>query len=234
MTTTKIIILAIIFGLSILFFWLAFHKKKPKKPIQDMPIYPHTPSRPKPQPTTTTTTTTEWRETEQRRKAASEAATKMCEHRMNNRGSEAVQIRQVINQHRINVNISALNTAQDKIMRICAHAEKIRDNISRYRNNPNYLKQLYREGVGASDEAHKLRLEIKALRDMLYRMGATNHSIRALHKQVNAFYQSVYEDEIELNNRNRILRTYIGRNFGSAERRWNDDIERRAMVKRAS
>ena len=48
MTTTKIIILAIIFGLSILFFWLAFRKKKPKKPIQDMPIYPHTPSRPKP------------------------------------------------------------------------------------------------------------------------------------------------------------------------------------------
>ena len=69
---------------------------------------------------------------------------------------------------------------------------------------------------------------------MLYRMGATNHSIRALHKQVNAFYQSVYEDEIELNNRNRILRTYIGKNFGPAEHKWNEDIERRAMVKRAS
>ena len=230
MSTTKIIITAVIFGLAVFFLWLAFRKKKSKKPIQDMPVHPHTPSRPKPQPTTTTTTTTEWRETEQRRKAASEAATKMCEHRMNNRGSEAVQIRQVINQQRINVNISALNTAQDKIMRICAQAEKIRNNISRYRNNPNYLIQLYREGVGVSDEAHKLRLEIKALRDML----ATNHSIRALHKQVNAFYQSVYEDEIELNNRNRILRTYIGRNFGPAERKWNEDIERRAMVKRAS
>lgn len=234
MTTTKIIILAIIFGLGILFFWLAFRKKKPKTLIQDMPINPTT-SRPKPQPVmATTTTTTEWRETEQRRKAASEAATKMCEHRMNNRGSEAVQIRQVINQQHINVNMSALNSAQDKIMRICAHAEKIRDNISRYRNNPNYLKQLYREGVGVSDEAHKLRLELKALRDMLYQMGTTNHSIRALHKQVNAFYQSVYEDEIELNNRNRILRTYIGRNFGPTERKWNDDIERRAMEKRAS
>lgn len=233
MTTTKIIILAIIFGLGILFFWLAFRKKKTKKPIQDMPRHPHTPNRSKPQPTTTTTTT-EWRETEQRRKAASDAATKMCEHRMNNRGSEAIQIRQVINQQRINVNISALNSAQDKIMRICAQAEKIRNNIGRYRNNPNYLIQLYREGVGVSDEAHKLRLEIKELRDMLYRMGATNHSIRTLHKQVNAFYQSVYEDEIELNNRNRILRTFIGRNFGLAERRWNEDIERRAMVKRAS
>ena len=234
MSTTKIIITAVIFGLAVFFLWLAFRKKKSKKPIQDMPVHLHTPSRPKPQPTTTTTTTTEWRETEQRRKAASEAATKMCEHMMNNRGSEAVQIRQVINQQRINVNISTLNTAQDKIMRICAQAEKIRNNISRYRNNPNYLIQLYREGVGVSDEAHKLRLEIKALRDMLYRMGATNHSIRALHKQVNAFYQSVYEDEIELNNRNRILRTYIGKNFGPAEHKWNEDIERRAMVKRAS
>lgn len=228
MTTTKIIILAIIFGLGILFFWLAFRKKKVIK------VKGHTEgsgTKPGPKPKTLTS---EWGETEQRRKAASEAATKMCEHRMNNRGSEAVQIRQVIDQQRINVNISALNSAQDKIMRICAHAEKIRDNISRYRNNPNYLIQLYREGVGVSDEAHKLRLEIKELRDMLYRMGANNHSIRALHKQVNAFYQSVYEDEIELNNRNRILRTYIGRNFGSAERQWNEDIERRAMVKRAS
>lgn len=213
MTTTKIIILAIIFGLGILFLCLAFHKKKEKKKlIKD----------------------TEWKETEQRRKAASEAATKMCEHRMNNRGSEALQIKQVINQQHINVNISALNTAQSKIMHICAHAEKIRDNIRKYRNNPNYLIRLYREGVGVSDEAHKLRLEIKALRDMLYRMGATNHSIRSLHKQINAFYQSVIEDEIELNNRNRILRTYIGRNFGPKERKWNDDIERRAMVKRAS
>lgn len=228
MTTTKIIILAIIFGLGILFFWLAFRKKKV---IIDREHEKETVSKPRSKPTTATT---EWGETEQRRKAASEAATKMCEHRMNNRGNEAIQIRQVINQQRINVNISALNTAQDKIMRICAHAEKIRNNISRYRNNPNYLKQLYREGVGVSDEAHKLRLEIKVLRDSLYRLGATNHSIRALHKQVNTFYQSVYEDEIELNNRNRILRTYVGRNFGPAERRWNDDIERRAMVKRAS
>lgn len=228
MTTTKIIILAIIFGLGILFFCLAFRKKKL---IIDKEHENGTVAPPKPKPAAVTT---EWGETEQRRKAASEAATKMCEHRMNNRGSEAVQIKQVINQQHINVNVNALNTAQNKIMRICAHAEKIRDNISRYRNNPGYLKQLYREGVGVSDEAHKLRLEIRALRDMLYRMGAANHSIRSLHKQVNAFYQSVYEDEIELNNRNRILRTYIGRNFGPAERRWNDDIERRAMVKRAS
>ena len=213
MNTTKIIILAIIFGLGILFLCLAFHKKKGKKKlIKD----------------------TEWKETEQRRKAANEAATKMCEHRMNNRGSEALQIKKVINQQHINVNISALNSAQNKIMRICAHAEKIRDNISRYRNNPNYLKQLYREGVGVSNEAHKLRLEIQALRDMIYRMGATNHSIRALHKQVNAFYKSVYEDEIELNNRNRILRNYIGRNFGPEENRWNENIEKRVMLKRAS
>lgn len=228
MTITKIVLLAIIFGLGILFLWHAVRKKTIIK------VRGHkegTISEPKPP---TTTAITEWGETEQRRRAASEAATKMCEHRMNNRGSEAIQIRQVINQQRINVNISALNTAQDKIMRICAHAEKIRNNISRYRNNPNYLKQLYREGVSVSDEAHKLRLEIKALRDMLYRMGSTNHSIRALHKQVNAFYQSVYEDEIELNNRNRILRIYIGKNFGPTERRWNDDIEHRAMVKRAS
>lgn len=228
MTITKIVLLVIIFGLGILFLWHAVRKKTVIK------VRGHkegTISEPKPP---TTTAITEWGETEQRRRAASEAATKMCEHRMNNRGSEAIQIRQVINQQHINVNISTLNTAQDKIMRICAHAEKIRNNISRYRNNPNYLKQLYREGVSVSDEAHKLRLEIKALRDMLYRMGATNHSIRALHKQVNAFYQSVYEDEIELNNRNRILRIYIGKNFGPTEHRWNDDIEHRAMVKRAS
>ena len=213
MNTTKIIILAIIFGLGILFLCLAFHKKKGKKKlIKDA----------------------EWKETEQRRKAANEAATKMREHQMNNRGSEALQIKKVINQQHINVNISALNSAQNKIMRICVHAEKIRDNISRYRNNPNYLKQLYREGVGVSNEAHKLRLEIQALRDMIYRMGATNHSIRALHKQVNAFYKSVYEDEIELNNRNRILRNYIGRNFGPEEHRWNENIEKRVMLKRAS
>ena len=224
MTTTKIVILAIIFGLGIFFFWLAFRKPKVIK-VKEHKEEKVTDPEPK---------LSEWGETEQRRKAASEAATKMCEHRMNNRGSEAVQIRHLINQQHININISALNSAQDKIMRICAHAEKIRDYISRYRNNPNYLKQLYREGVGISNEAHKLRLEIKTLRDMLYRMGATNHSIRALHKQVNVFYQSVYEDEIELNNRNRILRSYIGRNFGPAERRWNDEIEHRAMVKRAS
>lgn len=238
MTTTKIVITVIIFGLGILFLWGAFHKRKKKVITVKPPIKEETRPAPAPAPRTQTTvtrstTTSEWKDSEQRQKASREAATKMYEHRMHNRGREAVQIRQVIHQQNVNVNISALNTAQDKIMRICAHAERIRNDISRYRNNPAYLKQLYYEGVRISDEAYKLRFEIKTLRDMLYRMGATNYSIRPLHKKVCEFYQSVYEDEVELNNRNRILRTYIGRNFGPAERAWNDAIERRANAKKA-
>jgi len=233
MTTTKIVLLAVIFSIGILFLWLAFRKPKVIKVAPPVsPPKKETVAAPKSK--SQTTTSTEWHDSEQRQRAAREAATKMCEHKMNNKGSEAVQIKQVIHQQHVDVNISTLNTAQDKIMRICQHAERIRNDIGRYRNNPNYLKQLYREGVSVSDEAYRLRCEIKALRDMLYRMGATNHSIRVLHKKVNAFYQSVYEDQQELNNRNRILRTYIGHNFGDAERKWNDDIERRVRAKRAS
>lgn len=228
MTTTKIIITVLIFGVGFMLLWCAFHKKKVIK--VDPPAKGEDKPMPKPQ---TSVATTEWRDSEQRQRAARDAATKMCEHRMHNKGSEAVQIKRVIHQQNVNVNISALNTAQDKIMRICAHAERIRNDISRYRNDPAYLKQLYYEGVRISDEAYKLRCEIKALRDMLFHMGASNHSVRPLHKKVCEFYQSVYEDEVELNNRNRILRTYIGRNFGSSERAWNDAIERRAMAKKA-
>lgn len=175
----------------------------------------------------------QWNDTPQRQVAARSAANQMNAHKMNNAGAQAVQIKQVVHQRNININISSLNTAQDKIMRICAHAERIRNEIERHRNNPAYLKQLYRTGVGISNEAYTLRNDIKSMNDTLYRMSKNNSSLCSLFNQVHSFYNSVYADEVELNNRNRILRTYIGRNFGVAEKRWNDEIEARVKAKRA-
>lgn len=177
--------------------------------------------------------TNQWNDTPQRQAAAKNAANQMNAHKMNNAGAQAVQIKQIIHQRNININISSLNTAQEKIMRICAHAERIRNEIERHRNNPAYLKQLYRTGVGISNEAYTLRNDIKSMNDTLYRMSKNNSLLRPLFNQVHSFYNSVYADEVELNNRNRILRTYIGRNFGSAERRWNDEIEARVKARRA-
>jgi len=175
--------------------------------------------------------TNQWNDTPQRQAAARNVANQMNAHKMNNAGTQAVQIKQVVHQHNININISSLNTAQGKIMRICSHAERIRNEIERHHNNPTYLKQLYRTGVGISNEAYTLRNEIKSINDTLYRMSRSNSSLRPLFNQVHSFYNSVYADEVELNNRNRILRTYIGRNFGAAERNWNDAIEARVKLK---
>lgn len=179
------------------------------------------------------TSNNQWNDTPQRQAAAKNAANQMNVHKMNNAGAQVVQIKQIVHQRNININISSLSTAQEKIMRICTHAERIRNEIERHRNNSAYLKQLYRTGVGISNEAYTLRNDIKSMNDTLYRMSKNNSSLRPLFNQVHSFYNSVYADEVELNNRNRILRTYIGRNFGSAERRWNDEIEARVKARRA-
>ena len=170
----------------------------------------------------------------QRQVAAQRAAAQMNNQQMRNAGTEAVQIRRVVHQRNLSINTGALNTAQDKIIRICSHADRIRTDVQRYCNNPAYLQQLYRTGVGISNEAYQLRVEIKAMQDSLYKLSRSNSALRPLFEQVKAFCNSVYADEVELNNRNRILRNYIGNNFGPRERRWNEEIEARARARRAS
>jgi hypothetical protein len=170
----------------------------------------------------------------QRQVAAQRAAAQMNNQQMRNAGTEAVQIRRVVHQRNLSINTGALNTAQDKIIRLCSHADRIRTDVQRYCNNPAYLQQLYRTGVGISNEAYQLRVEIKAMQDSLYKLSRSNSALRPLFEQVKAFCNSVYADEVELNNRNRILRNYIGNNFGSRERRWNEEIEARARARRAN
>lgn len=170
----------------------------------------------------------------QRQAAAQRAAAQMNSQQMCNAGTEAVQIRRVVHQSNLSINTGALNTAQDKIIRICSHADRIRSDVQRYCNNPAYLQQLYRTGVGISNEAYQLRVEIKGMQDSLYKLSRSNPALRPLFEQVKAFCNSVYADEVELNNRNRILRNYIGNNFGPRERHWNDEIEARARARRAS
>lgn len=169
-----------------------------------------------------------------RQVAAQRAAAQMNNQQMRNAGTEAVQIRRVVHQRSLDINTGALNTAQDKIIRICSHADRIRTDVQRYCNNPAYLQQLYRTGVGISNEAYQLRVEIKAMQDSLYKFSRSNAALRPLFEQVKAFCNSVYADEVELNNRNRILRNYIGNNFGPRERRWNEEIEARARARRAN
>ena len=170
----------------------------------------------------------------QRQVAAQRAAAQMNNQQMRNAGTESVQIRRVVHQRNLSINTGALNTAQDKIIRICSHADRIRTDVQRYCNNPAYLQQLYRTGVGISNEAYQLRVEIKAMQDSLYKLSRSNSALRPLFEQVKAFCNSVYADEVELNNRNRILRNYIGNNFGPRERRWNEEIEARARARRAN
>lgn len=170
----------------------------------------------------------------QRQAAAKQAAAQMNNKQMHNANTDALQIRRVVHQRSLSINTEVLNTAQEKIIRICAHAERIRTDVQRYCNNPSYLQQLYRTGVGISNEAYQLRVEIKAMQDSLYKMSRSNAALRPLYEQVRAFCSSIYADEVELNNRNRILRNYIGNNFGFRERRWNDEIEARARARRAS
>lgn len=183
--------------------------------------------------TTPAPTSSTWVDTPQRQVAARNAAVQMDAHKMNNSGAQAVQIKRVVNQYNINVNISALNSAQERITKICAHAERIRSEIERHRNESRYLINLYRTGVGISNEAYALRNELKSLKDTLYKLSRSNTSLKPLFNQVNAFYNSVYADEVELNNRNRILRTYIGNNFGPFESKWNAAIEMKIKAKRS-
>ena len=228
MTIQKMIMITVIFGFGILFFRLAFRKKKKNViNVKRKGMAEAKPAPPKPQ-----VSSGEQHDSAQRQKAAKEAATKMYEHKMNNNGNDVIHIKNDIARQRVNVNISALSDAQNKIMQICMHAEKIRNDIERYRNNPEYLKQLYRVGVGISNEAYTLRNQVKELKDTLYRLSRSNPSLVPLFKRVNTFYCDIYNNEIELNNRNRILRTYIGNNFGYAEKQWNSAIESRAMQKR--
>lgn len=197
----------------------------------DQPTKPKNPPVTHKNPSASTGNT--WIDTPQRQVAARNAAVQMNSHKMNNSGVQAVQIKRVVNQYNVNVDISALNSAQDRITKICAHAERIRSEIERHRNDSRYLINLYRTGVGVSNEAYALRNEIKSLKDTLYRLSRSNTSLKPLFNQVNAFYNSVYADEVELNNRNRILRTYIGNNFGPFESKWNAAIEMKIKAKRS-
>lgn len=168
----------------------------------------------------------------QRQQAARQAARDMNVHQMHQRTGDAVQIKQVVHQKQIRVDTSVLDDAQRKIQRICSHAEKIRMDVECNWNNAQYLMDLYRTGVGVSNEAFTLRKEIGELKDNLYRVSRENSALKPVFQQVKAFYQSVMEDEIELNNRNAILRKYIGSNFGTRERAWNAAIEERIRSRR--
>ena len=170
---------------------------------------------------------------QKRKSAAQNASMRMTSHRMQDVGSEAGRIRQQLKLQRVNVNTRALASAEDRIRGICRHADRIAQDINSHRNDADYLILLYREGVKVSDDAHKLRCDLRELRDALYRQGAADRSIRTLHQRVCALYNGVFGDENTLNERNRILRTYIGDNFGRREANWNASIERRAQQRRA-
>lgn len=187
----------------------------------------HISSHPRPQPQAT-------RSAEHREQAAKAAAKNMESHQMKNNGTDAVRIQHALNQQRLTINTSFLSTAQAKINNICSHAENIRLQIQQHYNDSSYLIRLYRIGVGVSNEAFALRNEVKDMKDSLYQMSKVNPSLKPLFDEVNTFYKSVYENEVELNSRNRTLRMYIGNNFGVNERQWNDDIERRAREKRTA
>ncbi len=168
-----------------------------------------------------------------RRDAARNASQRMNTRRMQDVGGEASRIRQQLQLQRVNIDTRALSSAEEKIRSICRHADRIAQDINSHRNDSNYLILLYREGVKVSDDAHKLRCDLKELRDKLYKKGTSDRSLHPLHKRVCALYNGVFEDENTLNERNRILRTYIGANFGRYEANWNANIERRAQQRRA-
>ena len=168
----------------------------------------------------------------QRQAVAKQAADKMNSAKMHNVGSEALQIKRVVYQRNLRINTGALNNAQDKISRICSHAELIRNDVQRYCNNPQYLQDLYRKGVGLSDEAYNLSVEVKAMQETLKKLSSSNKSLVPLYNQVRAFCSSICGNVNALNHRNAILRHYIGFNFGPRERAWYDRIQARIDEKR--
>ncbi len=123
-------------------------------------------------------------------------------------------------ERKLNINTQVLNDAANASVRLINHAEQILRDIQTFRNKPEHLKQLYRTCVGISNENHSLRTQLKPIKDSLYKLSRSNSSVKPLFEQVRRLENAIYNNEIELNTRNRILRTYIKENFGIAERRW--------------
>lgn len=241
MEMKEIIILAIGFAVFLLTAYALHSKKKHKwenneptnhtqhRPTQHRHTSPLKPVQPVPTPTRVVQHTAAQQQT-----AAKKAAADMGTQQLHGNHSEALNIQRVIHQQNLNINSGFLSQAQSKIVKICAHAESIRSEIQKNYSNPSHLIQLYRTGVAVSNEAYQLRSEVRAMKDSIYRLARSNPSLRPLAEQVNAFYNSIYADETVLNNRNTILRKYIGANFGANERRWNEDIEARIRAKRSA
>lgn len=261
MEMKEIIILAIGFAVFLLTAYALHGKKKHKwenneptnhtqhRPTQHRHTSPSKPVQPVPAPTrvvqptaartrvvqpSTAPTRVVQHTAAQQQTAAKKAAADMGTQQLHANHSEALNIQRVIHQQNLNINSGFLSQAQSKIVKICAHAESIRSEIQKNYSNPSHLIQLYRTGVAVSNEAYQLRSEVRAMKDSIYRLARSNPSLRPLAEQVNAFYNSIYADETVLNNRNTILRKYIGANFGANERRWNEDIEARIRAKRSA
>ena len=175
-----------------------------------------------------------WQEDPARKAAAKNAAAQMTSHQVNRVENEAVQIRRVIVERKLNVNAQVLTAAIATSSRLIDHAERIRREVEQHRNQPAYLQQLYRLGVGISNENHDLRMQLKPVKKQLYALSRSDSSLRPLFEQVKRLDNIVYNNELELNNRNRVLRLYIGNNFSRKEWIWNDNIEKRAQAKRSS
>lgn len=140
---------------------------------------------------------------------------------------EAVEIRRIVSEKRVEIDTSVLNEAVQTSEKLISHAEKVRRDIESNRNRPAALKNLYRVGVGISDENYVLRKKIMGIQHNMDELSRRNPALRPLAHQIRCLEQSVYQNELELNNRNRILRTYIRDNFSQRERNWALAIERR-------
>lgn len=175
-----------------------------------------------------------WSDTSQRQSAARNAASEMGTHAVNKVDSDAIQIRRVICERKLNINTQVLNDVANASVRLINHAEQIHRDLQTHRNQPEHLKQLYRIGVGISNDNHSLRIQLKPIKDSLYKLSHNNASLKPLFEQVRRLENAIYNNEIELNSRNRILRMYIKENFGIAERRWAEAIEKRTQSKRTA
>lgn len=175
-----------------------------------------------------------WSDTSQRQYAARNAASEMGTHAVNKVDSDAIQIRRVICERKLNINTQVLNDVVNTSVRLINHAEQIHRDVQTHRNQPEHLKQLYRISVGISNDNHSLRIQLKPIKDSLYKLSRSNPSFKPLFEQVRRLENAIYNNEIQLNTRNRILREYIKENFGIAEKCWVEAIEKRIQAKRTA
>ncbi len=175
-----------------------------------------------------------WNDTPQRQSAARNAASEMSSHRVSNVDIDAVRIRRVICEKKLSINTQTLNEAVEVSAKLIKHAEQIRREVESHRTEPHYLQQLYRTGVGLSNATHTLRLQLKPMQDTMYKLSRTNPSLKPLYEQVHRLENTIYHNEVELNSRNRILRTYVRENFGPREREWALAIEKRTKARRSA